>query len=189
MFSLLLQEIVLRRLWTRRLLRRSENDRRRFSSATGPDLEQSSTAPAMQPASPDRNPAIRLGAWTPNLRRSRRSRRHSPEEGAIGTSKTHYLLDTLDGCYTTSSCESGASLRTVDIAPCEEPIARGPRLWRRELFPPTPSMPQPASAQEPAPHHPPRHDEVGWMLHPILGQIPDFFFLRGRRRAAAGSNR
>ena len=64
----------------------------------------------------------------------------------------------------------------MDITLCEGHIAQGPRLWRRELFPPTPSMPQPASAQEPAPHHPPRHDEVGWMLHPILGQIPNNFF-------------
>ena len=109
MFSLLLQEIVLRRLWTRRLLGRSENDRRRFSSASGPDLEQSSTAPAMQPASPDCSQAIRHKcAWTPTqLRRFRKSRNRLPEKGEIGTSKApqpdnaHYLLDTLDSCYTT----------------------------------------------------------------------------------------
>ena len=36
-------------------------------------------------------------------------------------SKAHYLLDTLDNCYMTSSCKSGA--RTVEIAPCEGHIA------------------------------------------------------------------
>ena len=47
---------------------------------------------------------------------------------------------------------------------------------RLEAPPPTSSMPQPASAQEPAPHHPTRHGEVGWMLNLILGQVPINFF-------------
>jgi hypothetical protein len=32
--------------------------------------------------------------------------------------------------------------------------------------------------------HPSRHDEVGWMLHPILGRIPTDFFRQGLPRAA-----
>ena len=56
---------------------------------------QTVTAQAMQPASPDRNPAIRLGAWTPKSQRFRKSRKHSPEAGAIGTPNDHDLMDTL----------------------------------------------------------------------------------------------
>ena len=92
-----------------------------------PDLEQIITAPVMQPASPNRIPAIRIPAiqyhaLTPaKLRRFRKSRSCSPETGAIGTPNAHCLasghepdgtlhLATLDSCYTISPCKSGASL-------------------------------------------------------------------------------
>ena len=114
--------------------------------ASVPDLEQIITAPAMQSASPDRSPAIHRASAPAKLRRFRKSRSRSPETGAIGTfdalepDNAHHLLDTLDSCYMASSCKSGA--RTVEIAPCEENIARGPRpRLRREPFPSTLSMP------------------------------------------------
>ena len=100
----------------------------RAGSLAFPILSRSTLLPrSMQPASPDRSPAIRrLGAWTPMLRRFHKSRKHSPKTGAIGTPNAHHLLETLDNCYTTSSFKSEA--RTVEITPCEENIAQGPQL-------------------------------------------------------------
>ena len=55
-----------------------------FPIASVPDLEQTITAPAMQPASPDCSSAIRLGLWTPALQRPCKSRKHSPEDSRTG---------------------------------------------------------------------------------------------------------
>ena len=147
--------------WTRRLSQTTRERSPAFSSASDPDLEQTITAPAMQPASPDRSSAAQNGD-------SHRSPEHSPR-GEIGTPKTTTETD-HQPATNTNSCRSEAE--TPRIARLSDRIARGPRLddrpetgkrqsRRRQLFPPGESMLQPGQCP---PGQGIRPSRPGWVV-------------------------